>query len=351
MERRAVVLEVDGRRAVVLTETGEVRRIRVRRPGLRVGQELVLDERPAPVGRAAGVAVGAAAAAAAVGLALAVRTPAVPVAVVSVDVNPSLSLAVAADGRVTAVAGWDADGRALAAALASDRGRPLAAVAAALARVGRGRGFLGPSAWVLVAGAPEPGRHAPPATVLAAEQALAENVERVGDVPAAHVVVLPPASAATAARAADLALSLGRYLAAERAGLPVHEVRSAPVETLAQSLRRIAPSGSPAGNPNPRGEPEPERPAPPAANPPAAQRTGETGDRGGASTEHGPSSGKEPEASHAGGPQLDRSGGDRNGGDRGGGDQSRPESQDTQAPGHVTGGDGSPDGSQAQEGD
>ena len=243
MERRAVVLEVDGRRAVVLTDRGEIRRIQVRWPGLRVGQELIFEERRAPTGRLALVGAGAAAAAAAVGLVLATATgPSVPVAVLSVDINPSLSLAVGADGRVTAISGWDADGRMLAALLAPDRGRPLPAVAARLAQAGRGRGFLGPSAWVLVAGAPEPGRSTSPRRVLAAEDALAENVERLGDVPPAHVVVLPPASAASAARAEALALSLGRYLAAKRAGFSVAAVRHTPVETLARALGHGTPS-------------------------------------------------------------------------------------------------------------
>ncbi|MCL8206820.1 MAG: anti-sigma factor domain-containing protein [Actinomycetia bacterium] len=343
MQRRAVVLEVDGRRAVVLTETGEIRRIRVPWPGLRVGQEVVVDEPRAGAWRVLGGAVAAAAAAAAWLLLPGRPVAPAPVAVVSLDVNPSLSLALAADGRVTAITGWDADGRTLAAALAPECGRRLTDVAAELARTGRARGFLGPSAWVLVAGAPEPGQHPASATVLAAETAVARQVERLGRVPPDHVVTLPPASAAAVARAASASLSLGRYLAAERVGLSLHQARRTSVQTLTESLRHTAHPARPASvstaGRESEGEPPPPQPAATAGRP---EGTPETGDHGGraATPEASPSPVREAHpAEHGRRDQATTRGGDHGGSDHGG--QASDTSGTSEGSGANATGDGS----------
>lgn len=113
MDRRGVVLEIDGNRAVVLTPRGEFLATRAR-TGWEVGTEVTLGPAILPAARA-WYRPAAAVVAAAIVLAVFVQgmplLPGPTVAYVTVDINPSVELAVDGRERVTSATPLNDDGR------------------------------------------------------------------------------------------------------------------------------------------------------------------------------------------------------------------------------------------------
>ncbi len=112
MKDRAVVLEINGRRATVLLPGGQFRTIKTRPLGMVVGQEVWVSNPRARRIWQAGAVVASTLALVLVSLAD-VMAPAVPlaVAVVSVDINPSVNLMVGNHQQVIAAVGLDRAGR------------------------------------------------------------------------------------------------------------------------------------------------------------------------------------------------------------------------------------------------
>lgn len=152
-QREAIILDIQGRQAVVLAGDGSFRRIPAP-PGARVGQRVQV-----PVVRAwprrAALAV-----AAAVLLALLVPAgllpvrPAEAVALVSLDLGGSVELAVDSRGRVVGVTTADPELAPVAARVQGLRGRPLAEVVSAAAEAAVAAGLVGPERPLVLAAVP-----------------------------------------------------------------------------------------------------------------------------------------------------------------------------------------------------
>ncbi len=256
---RAVVMEVEGRDAVVLTADGDFRRVRLERAGYRVGEEIAL---PARTGYARGgrrpffYGSFAFAAAAAFALALVVARPpqgerpgaVMPpasvaeavMAYVSIDINPSAELGVDGRGLVVTARALNRDAVSLLRTVPY-RLRPLDAVIGDLTEAAVREGFLAREKEnaVLIAAVPaRPGDALPPTVserVYAGEQRarrVLENRGIDGAVAAAQV-----RHAGIRAEAERLDLSVGKYLImleARGEGLDI-----APAELRNQAVGRV----------------------------------------------------------------------------------------------------------------
>lgn len=153
-QREAIILDVEGRTAVVLAADGSFRRIPAP-PGARAGQRVRLPAHGVSRPRALVLAVAAA-------VLLAVLLPAgfLPVrsaeavALVSLDLGGTVELAVDGRGRVVAVAAADPELAAVAARLEGLRGRPLVEVVAAAAEAAAAAGLVQPERPLVLAAVP-----------------------------------------------------------------------------------------------------------------------------------------------------------------------------------------------------
>lgn len=150
----AIILQIEGRTAVVLAADGSFRRVSAP-PGARVGQRVRLPARGQAWPRTLALALAAA-------VLLAVLLPAgfLPVrsaeavALVSLDLGGTVELAVDGRGRVVAVAAADPELAAVAARLEGLRGRPLAEVVAAAAEAAAAAGLVQPERPLVLAAVP-----------------------------------------------------------------------------------------------------------------------------------------------------------------------------------------------------
>lgn len=165
MRERGLVLEVQGQEAVVLTQAGEFRRLRLRSPLPQVGEEIIL---PRPSRQpwwqwAAAAVLLVAVSAAALGTWLPAReeaavkppgegtgpaAPSLPVVRwVTIDINPSVELGLDGDDRVVSARALNEDGARLLGGLAL-QGKPAQEAVEEVASRAVAKGYL-------VAGAPE----------------------------------------------------------------------------------------------------------------------------------------------------------------------------------------------------
>lgn len=228
-ELEGVILEVRGRRAVVLAADGSFRRLPVPEDAA-VGQRITIPARAGAGGRLRPLAAALAAA-----VLLAALVPAVllyprqaeAVAVLSMDVGAVLELAVDREGRFLRVEVAEPAAAPLLALLEPLRGRPASEVALVALEEARRLGLLPPGrAPVLVLAAPQQGA----AAVMAQLGEIRRQASRVA--PVAAGVVDAEARAAAAAQGLGLARALSRV--AEQEGVDV-----------AQLLRRLEEGGDP----------------------------------------------------------------------------------------------------------
>ncbi len=240
MERRAVVLKVEGRHATVLVEGGEIRRIRPPL-GAAAGQTVWVPERSAWTGVLWAPAAAAAVLLAAAGLVLArpAATPVQAATVLSVDINPSLDLGLSATGRVVSVTPFDAAARALLTRMPALDGDSVAVAVADIVRTAHEAGYLrGPRSpggdYLLLAGAPvTPQARGAAARALRAAVAAAAHATVNWRV---HLVWLPVSTPAMTRRLQGQDVSLGRYLLSRARHISVPEAKR-------QSLGRLLAPG------------------------------------------------------------------------------------------------------------
>lgn len=254
---KAVVMEVEGRRALVLTAGGDFRRVRLDRPGCQVGEEVFVPARPEQALGARPLFYGsfALAAAAAFAFALVVGRPTAPaadspgarvpaavetvMAYVSVDINPSAELAVDGQGLVVAARALNGDAVELLSAVPY-RLRPLDAVIGDLTEAAVQRGFLArhKENAVVIAAVPARGGPLPPTVfekVYTGERRAREIMAKNGIEGAVGAARVRRAS--IRAEAERLDLSVGKYLImleAQKDGIDV-----APEELRSQAVGRI----------------------------------------------------------------------------------------------------------------
>lgn len=257
---RAVVLEVKGNRAVVLTTEGEFRRLTLPGYGYAIGDEVAL---PAAAGRRTAAAWWrlrpairwrpVALAAAVLALALVPvgafwyqSLPAAELAYVTVDINPSLDLTVDARERVVDAVANNADGQRLLAGLGREGfyRRPLDQVLASVTQLAVDLGYLAPDGEHLVllavapAGSLDSGLKARLEAVQARLQAAVTVRAVLAEARVEAVVETIPVPPAVREEAKKLQLSpgkLGLYVAARQADLDLEP--DAVAGNLAQVLQ------------------------------------------------------------------------------------------------------------------
>jgi hypothetical protein len=270
VERRAVVLEVQGRHATVLIEGGEVRRVAVPPDDVVPGQEIWVPEESPWGWRTLAAAAMLALALLGGGLWSWSHTATPVAAVVSMDINPSFQLGVSVSDQVLWAEPLDAAARRLLHGVPVT-GDPLDLAVQDLADAAARAGYLTTrDNLVVLAGGPVNGRVAVPrvtATLTELERRLAGDLAGDPSLHHARVVVLPTASAAVVAQARALRLSVGRYLLAKLAHVSPDQARRRPVAALLDAWTR--PRAHQSGKTTPRGSPAAahhvSRPAPPAA--------------------------------------------------------------------------------------
>ncbi|MGC8486796.1 MAG: anti-sigma factor domain-containing protein [Clostridia bacterium] len=240
MHRRAIIVKVRRRYAVVLVDGFRFRRVPVQGQPLEVGQELWIPTRSRRTGFAwvwAGVAAVTAIVAFIVYRAVPRSPTLLPPAAawVSVDINPSLDIAISPRGRVVAVRGLDRAGDAIAAEIPYGRHDSLQAVITMVARAAEREHFLAAPvhshAYVVLAAAPTELLHRTVAlrAIRVAAAVLAPFVWQ----PRVSLITLPLASPGSVRRAAVFRISLGRYLLAELTDRSPNALRT---ESLARIL-------------------------------------------------------------------------------------------------------------------
>lgn len=240
MNRRAIIVKVRRRYAVVLVDGFRFRRVPVQGRPLEVGQELWIPTRSRRTGFA-WVWAGAAAVTAIVAFFVYRAVPRSPTllppaaAWVSVDINPSLDIAISPRGRVIAVRGLDRAGDAIAAEIPYGRHDSLQAVITMVARAAEREHFLAAPVhghtYIVLAAAPTQFLHRAIAlrAIRAAAAALAPFVRQ----PRVSLISLPLASPNSVRLAAVFRISLGRYLLAELTDRSPNALRT---ESLARIL-------------------------------------------------------------------------------------------------------------------
>lgn len=249
-KERALVMEIQGRRAVVLTAGGDFRRYKRDRTWV-LGQEVEINRLPeasAPLG----VRVAGLAAAVCVLVAIGVTHPWVsysgtPAAYVSVDFAPSVRLSVNAQGEVLGATALNRQGEGLLGKVAvAARSLPdaMRAITEGAAKLGMIKPGSSPVMLLAVSSA---GSHAKPSTLLERDVHAAQRISvKTADHSGVHLRgIAVQVSSKVAGAAAEKGLSAGRYalyLEAKRLGvsLSLHELRRGLAVALAHKHLNLA---------------------------------------------------------------------------------------------------------------